>query len=361
MPEERSILSPDQHRVLEMIYERFHERGTWPTFGEIDRPVRKLRLRPEQIIAGLADEGFLLPLQTGRLQPVGRDELRLTLTGFASCEGGKEDVARLLRLLPWLAAKELDFEPEPEQPDASLRVSRTEIAEFLQLRIELSTIRRLRRLIEVQRWGFSGGELAGGEWYIQVDRNIDRFADVTTLDDYEAVMRQWEDEGKRSYVAIPDSFYGSVDTFIDASPAPEPEPYIAAAVVLQLESALAASAWDSTKLLALVEELNNSYRGGMTYAAHALLRAILDHIPPLLGYKNFDGVANNHQWTQTDKRYIKRLAEFRVQADDVLHRQISKTADLLTIEDMPQRVAVNRLLQECISAVTAPQPRQPVS
>lgn len=259
--------------------------------------------------------------------------------------------------------KELDFEPGPEQPDASLRVSRTEIAEFLQLKVESGAIRRLHRLIEQQRWGFSGGELAGGEWYAQVDRNIYRFERVTTLEDYEAVMQRWMDEGKRPYVTIPDSFYGSVDAFGDAGPTPEPEPepYITARVVEQLESLVEQSSWDYTKLLALVAELNDSYRSDMTYAAHALLRAILDHVSPLLGYKNFDGVVNNHQWSQTDRRYMKRLAEFRTQADDVLHRQISKTADLLTIDDMPQRVAVNVLLQECISTVTSAQPIQPVS
>lgn len=358
MPEEQTILSADQHRVLQMIYDRFREPGTLPTFGEIDRPIRKLGLRPEQIVADLAREGMLLPFQAGRLQPNGRDELRFTLTGLACCEGGKQDVTRLLRLLPWLAVKELDFEPQPDQPDASLRVSRTEIADFLQLQIDSGGIRRMRRLIEQQRWGFSGGE-SDGEWYVQVDRNIYRFEDITTLDDYAAVMQHWDDEGKHPHVTIPDSFYGSVGTFIDADPAPEPEPYIT--VAAQLESALAASTWDCTKLLALVEELNESYRCGMTYAAHALLRAMLDHVPPLLGCKNFDAVVNNYPWSQTDRRYLKRLAEFRSQADDVLHRQIGKTTALLTIDDMPQRVAVNRLLQECISAVTAPQPTQSVT
>jgi hypothetical protein len=361
MSEERTILSADQHRVLQLIYERFGERGRWPTFGEIDRPVRKLGLRPDSIITDLAHELMLLPFQAGRLQPVGRDELQLTLLGFAYCEGGQEDVVMLLRLLPWLAAKELDYEPEPEQPDASVRVSRTEFAEFLQLPIESSAIRRLRRLIELQRWGFSGGEFEGGEWYVQVDRNIYRFAQVQTLDDYSAVMERWDEAGKRPYVTIPDSFYGSVEAFGDPTPAPEPEPYVAGAIVLQLQSAVAAqSAWDCTKLLTLIEELNDSYRSDQTYSAHALLRAILDHIPPLLGQANFAAVANNYPWIKTDKQYIKRLAEFRAQADDVLHRQISRTADLLTIGDMPQRAAVNRLLQECIWAVTAPQPVQPM-
>jgi hypothetical protein len=363
MPEQQTILSADQQRVLQLICDRFGEHGAWPTFGEIDRPVRKLRLRPEQIVEELARQGMLLPFQVGRLQPIGRDALQLTLLGLAHSKGGQDDLGRLLRLLPWLAAKELDFEPEPEQPDGSVRVSRSEIAAFMQLPIESSAIRRLRRLIELQRWGFSNGEFEDGEWYVQVDRNIYRFADVQTLDDYDHVMRRWEDEGKRPYVTLPDSFFGSVDMFGDPVPAPEPElePYIAAAVVAQLESTLAASSWECTKLLALIEELNDAYRSGMTYAAHALLRAMLDHIPPLLGYASFPAVASSYSWSRTDKQYIKRLAEFRTQADDVLHRQISSTADLLTTQDMPQRVTVNRLLQECAKVIAAAHSVQPVS
>jgi hypothetical protein len=44
---------------------------------------------------------------------------------------------------------------------------------------------------------------------------------------------------------------------------------------------------------------------------------------------------------------MKRLLDFKLQADDVLRRQISAKADLLNLEDVPPRVCVNRLLQEC--------------
>ncbi len=44
---------------------------------------------------------------------------------------------------------------------------------------------------------------------------------------------------------------------------------------------------------------------------------------------------------------MRKLLEFKLQADDVLHRQISSKSDLLTIDDMPPRAYINRLLQEC--------------
>lgn len=45
---------------------------------------------------------------------------------------------------------------------------------------------------------------------MQVSREIYRFADVNTLDKYLEVMAVWEEEGRHTYVAIPDENYGDV-------------------------------------------------------------------------------------------------------------------------------------------------------
>lgn len=108
---------------------------------------------------------------------------------------------------------------------------------------------------------------------------------------------------------------------------------------------------DRAKLLRLIDELNENYARGSTYAAHAVLRALLDHIPPLLGCANFTAVANNYPWSRTDKAYIRRLLDFKLQADNAMHRQISAKADLLSLDDIPPRAWVNRLLQECAESI----------
>jgi hypothetical protein len=82
---------------------------------------------------------------------------------------------------------------------------------------------------------------------------------------------------------------------------------------------------------------------------HAVLRAILDHIPPVLGCTTFMAAASNYPWSRTDKAYMKRLLDFRLQADDAMHRQISAQTDLLSLGDIPPRAWINRLLQECTS------------
>jgi len=102
------------------------------------------------------------------------------------------------------------------------------------------------------------------------------------------------------------------------------------------------------KLLKLVTELNKNYLDSNPYSCLALIRAITDHIPPLLGYTTFEEVVNNYKGAKTDKNYISKLYEERDVSDDSLHRPISKSEDLIDMDDLPKKMLLNRLLQECI-------------
>jgi hypothetical protein len=124
-------------------------------------------------------------------------------------------------------------------------------------------------------------------------------------------------------------------------------PYVAEKLTAAIQAKDGVSQLDCAKLLQLIHELNDNYARENAYGSHALLRAILDHIPPILGYTDFAQVANNYRWARADKRYIKRLLDFKLQGDDVLHRQISEKADLLGMDDLPPRAWVNSLLREC--------------
>lgn len=100
----------------------------------------------------------------------------------------------------------------------------------------------------------------------------------------------------------------------------------------------------------LLAEVELRYTGtdsaGSGYAALALLRAILDHIPPVLGYGSFKEVVSNHAWSRTDKDHMKSLLAYKPLGDDALHRMISSEFDALGIADAPPRQWINRLLQE---------------
>lgn len=132
-----------------------------------------------------------------------------------------------------------------------------------------------------------------------------------------------------------------------ARPAPSRPGYVDPQISASLTARAEAIGLDPGKLTRLVVELNDNYSRGNAYAAHALLRALLDHIPPLLGCADFKAAVNNYSWSRTDRGYARRLLDFKLQADDALHRQISKRTDQLGIDDMPPKVWVNRILQEC--------------
>jgi hypothetical protein len=123
--------------------------------------------------------------------------------------------------------------------------------------------------------------------------------------------------------------------------------YIDGKVIARIQAKEETDRFDWSKLLRLINELNISYRRRNVYAVHALLRAILDHVPPLLDCGNFAAVVSDYRWSRTDRAYMRKLMDFRLQADDVLHRQISGQPDLLSLDDVPPRAWINRLLLEC--------------
>lgn len=129
--------------------------------------------------------------------------------------------------------------------------------------------------------------------------------------------------------------------------------YIQPSLLDRLEAAQAATKWNLKKLHTLAVELNESYALGHAYASHTLLRAIIDHVPPVFGKGNFKSVVEQYCWSVTDKKYMKRLEDFRGQGDDALHRMIREREDILDIEDIPSRVLINRLIDEVVALLEA--------
>jgi hypothetical protein len=84
------------------------------------------------------------------------------------------------------------------------------------------------------------------------------------------------------------------------------------------------SNYDLTKLIKLCESVNFNYEYeyGYYYAVGMLIRAILDHVPPIFGQDNFDGIVNNYPG-RSFKGQTKTLSEYRDTFDGYLHNHIS--------------------------------------
>lgn len=87
--------------------------------------------------------------------------------------------------------------------------------------------------------------------------------------------------------------------------------------------------FDLTKLIKLCEELNFAF-GNKSYLSVAMIvRAILDHVPPIFGCKKFSGVANNYKGSKSFKESMTHLdGSSRKIADAFLHVQIRQKETL---------------------------------
>jgi hypothetical protein len=343
MGTDRSSLTTEQQTVLQAIYDHFRRTAAWPTFITIDRPIRSGHGWNTAGIVLSLPESMLVPPRQG-MPPIPTDELKLHLHGVAQCTGGLRDTRTFVEVLHWLAEKEAAYEPQPGSEADMPRVTSAEVAEYLVgvTDSDQLALKRLYEMLHLDNWGIGGFGSGEDGWYVTLTPDIWRFRDVETVEDCLKAREDWLAER-------PSSSWAHVDPTLwqGGQTAPAPSPYVNAQVVDAIRAKQGHGTFEVTKLLGLIDELNDNYAQQNTYSAHALLRAILDHIPPILGCADFAAVANNYSWGKTDKRYIKRLADFRDQADDALHRQISSKPDVLDFDDMPASVYVDRLLQEC--------------
>ena len=338
-------MTAQQNSVLQAIYDYFHNYGSWPTFITIDRPLRREYGMDTAAVIQSLPASMIVPPRPGNLRPIARDELRLHLPGIAQCMGSSRETRPLIEVLRWLAEKEVAYEPQPGSDAESPRITSAEVAEFLgPLGVDQLALKRLFEMLRLDDWGIGGFGSNEDSWYVTLEPDIWRFRDVQSVEDCIEAREAWLAEGRPANTRLnaePEWFSGRV------APAPVQSPYVDEQIIEAIRAKNGQSKFEVTKLLDLIDELNDNYARGNTYASHALLRAILDHIPPILGCADFAAIANNYSWGRTDKRYIMRLAAFRDQADDALHRQISIKANLLGFDDLPASVCVDTLLQEC--------------
>jgi hypothetical protein len=113
--------------------------------------------------------------------------------------------------------------------------------------------------------------------------------------------------------------------------------------------ALTSSQFDFKKLIRLCEELNIASREECHFATAALTRALVDHVPPLFGKKNFSEVANNYAGTKSFREAMEHLdSSAKKVADGHLHTQIRKSETLPTAQQVNFASGLDVLLSEIV-------------
>jgi len=124
--------------------------------------------------------------------------------------------------------------------------------------------------------------------------------------------------------------------------------YVDAQRILQLQ-AIRAHEWDLRKLVRLLQEINLAYANEMHMATVMLVRAVADHISPILGCRNFSEVANNYTAPRSFSDQMKHLeGSMRKVADMHLHQQVRKSEVLPSAAQVDFRPALDVLLAEIL-------------
>jgi hypothetical protein len=107
---------------------------------------------------------------------------------------------------------------------------------------------------------------------------------------------------------------------------------------------------DLIKLTELCKELNNVSAGLNFFSASFLIRAIIDHVPPIFGFSTFAEVANNYSsGTKSFKKSMGNLnTSLRNIADNNIHSQIRNKEVIPTLAQSDFSPDLDLLLSEVI-------------
>jgi hypothetical protein len=104
--------------------------------------------------------------------------------------------------------------------------------------------------------------------------------------------------------------------------------------------------FDLSRLIALCNELDDNYSLENYHSCGMLLRAILDHIPPIFNKKGFEDVCAQHGG-RSFKDIVRPLNETaRKIGDDYLHTQVSKKVLAITKTQVSFQANLDTLLNE---------------
>jgi hypothetical protein len=114
--------------------------------------------------------------------------------------------------------------------------------------------------------------------------------------------------------------------------------------------AVSSAQFDFKKFIRLCEEINTAYSEGCYFATAMLTRSLLDHVPPVFGFKTFTEVANNYagggKSFKETMHHLENAA--RKVADAHLHMSIRKSEMLPTAQQVNCGQQLDMLLSEIV-------------
>lgn len=145
------------------------------------------------------------------------------------------------------------------------------------------------------------------------------------------------------------------------APAPGAKPYVDPSRIVALQ-VLGQGRWDFARLVELCREINLAAANRSHMSTAMLLRTILNHVPPVLGFETFAEVANSYGGPKEQRSFkgtMQRLqGALRHIADMHLHSPIREREDVPTAVQVDFAAELDVLLGEIIRVSQAEAPRR---
>lgn len=106
--------------------------------------------------------------------------------------------------------------------------------------------------------------------------------------------------------------------------------------------------YDLSKLIRICEEINSNYQYKNYLSVSMLVRVILDHVPPIFGFKTFVEVANNYGGKSLKKSLQNLQNSSRNISDSYLHETVKQKESLPNETQIDFRNDLDVLLGEII-------------
>jgi len=349
-------VTPEQEALLRVIYGGLAalDYQQWPTWQYIEGTLRRERLNARELLyslpmVGSRDSADFRSVNYSAvwwnrhsLQPESR--IQLTVAAALRCEEFRHDGDWFISVLRYMADK-LKNAPFLPAKRREVLAMNTELRSACSLPDKF--LRILPDMLRVEPFGLADmhGSDNKGMYRIRLGESLVEYEDVRDVRDYvERVTKLITKKNAEQYPTLSRPLTAQIVTQ-PQSPQLQPHAlYVDLDLLVRLQ-ALDHPDWNLAKLATLLNELNDNFERRNRYACHMLLRAILDHVPPIFGYRDFKTLANNHQWpNQVTKTYMRQLEDFKTQGHDALHGQVNAGKDLLSMNDVPPPVRLNALL-----------------
>jgi uncharacterized protein (TIGR02391 family) len=177
---ESAILNEQQRLYLQIIFDHFNERGTWPTYSYVERTLHQSHpdLDVDELVKSFPP-GLTKPFDAYMFDVPGyaNEDTFLTVPAIYLCQGSEEDLKDFVHVIRFCVERYNASEKEKRQ------ITSNDLMTLLDMP-ELST-HKVGLLLQVEPWIFSSFSTGSdGNWQCTLSRPIRRYHDVKTIEEY---------------------------------------------------------------------------------------------------------------------------------------------------------------------------------